>query len=1076
MPSVQFLARPTLLLLVLAAALAATPAFAQSLPCSPCAGVRVASPEQAVRAAAAVAEAAAAQGTELGGEAPLVVAWPMATAGTEAEAGGEIGAVDAARRAAEAVRAAGATPWVTLRFTAPAPLLENTPHLDAEIAAAAAIARGVGDAFYQLAWRPEGSAAGDAQTGNPADDPAQYAYLLKRAAVAVTGAVPAAAGRARVASRPLPADPEALRSLYGEEIAGYLDAAVFAPAGAAARRALAETLAEVDPGLPAVTDAPLPAPPARALGVAAANAVSGVQLTLFDAAALFDPEILTSGDGRQPGAEATDPRPAVQAMAALTLLAREFSGDIAYDPYSSPESAEAWAFVRGSDLGLRVIALAPPAAGPGATGDGEAGELSILLPDPQLRNPSHVDLASGEARRITGLRRDAGVEVLVPEPGAAVVLRVERVGVEELGGGGGVAEELTVASERGMPVEEILRRLQAFEDAQARRLDHYSAVNTTHLRFGVGAGAVGGFEATFEGPYFFDPETGIDWAWETLYVNGVRWRGDTIPEIPLVQPEKAAAIPGDITFDKTYRYRLRGTEVVNGRDTWVVEFEPAVKIAETPAPDTPAGAARGGATRIPGLPGGGGAGKGDSDASLYRGTVWVDREVYARVRTRAVQLGLEGEVISNEETLTYSPVTRAGGTAGWGEDGAYVLPLRMVAQQLLSVLNGTTLVERETNISALLINGQRFADRRAEVMASDVTMVRDTDQGLRYLVPGEVAGERVVKEGFDTSKWFLAGGAFWDDSLDYPLPLGGINYLDLDFRDRGGQLNVFFAGALLAVNLAEPRLFDSRFDAGIDVFGIAVPLADSLYRDGEEILDEEVEVRPLTAALKIGRPLGSFVKWNATYRVRSRDFGATDDTAEDFTVPSDHLEHNFQLSGRFTRSGYSLGLNAAYATRSEWEPWGFAGNPGYSEDHEEFLYWGASLAKNWYLPRFQKIGAELVYVDGEDLDRFSKYEFGFFGETRIHGYRSSRVRAERAYLARASYGFEIGKLLRLDAQVDTALASDEASGLEDEFLAGVGLAGSFVGPWQTLINLDVGTPVAGPDDGVVAYLVFLKLF
>ena len=86
------------------------------------------------------------------------------------------------------------------------------------------------------------------------------------------------------------------------------------------------------------------------------------------------------------------------------------------------------------------------------------------------------------------------------------------------------------------------------------------------------------------------------------------------------------------------------------------------------------------------------------------------------------------------------------------------------------------------------------------------------------------------------------------------------------------------------------------------------------------------------------------------------------------------------------------------------------------------------------------------------------------------------MRAERAYLARASYGFEIGKLLRLDAQLDTALATDEATGLEDEFLAGVGVAGSFIGPWQTLVNLDVGTPVAGPDDGVVAYVVFLKLF
>ena len=33
-----------------------------------------------------------------------------------------------------------------------------------------------------------------------------------------------------------------------------------------------------------------------------------------------------------------------------------------------------------------------------------------------------------------------------------------------------------------------------------------------------------------------------------------------------------------------------------------------------------------------------------------------------------------------------------------------------------------------------------------------------------------------------------------------------------------------------------------------------------------------------------------------------------------------------------------------------------------------------------------------------------------------------------------------------------------------------------MGPWETIINLDIGTPIAGPDDGIVAYIVFLKLF
>jgi hypothetical protein len=317
---------------------------------------------------------------------------------------------------------------------------------------------------------------------------------------------------------------------------------------------------------------------------------------------------------------------------------------------------------------------------------------------------------------------------------------------------------------------------------------------------------------------------------------------------------------------------------------------------------------------------------------------------------------------------------------------------------------------------------------------------------------------------------------FHDDALDFPLPLGGVNYLDLDFLGSGAQFYGFFAGALLTANLAHPRVGGSRFDAGVDLFAIALSLADTLYRDGEEVLDEEVEARPASVALKVGRPLGSFTKLSAEYRLSSRDFSRTDETADAFGLPSDHLEHTLRLAGRFARSGYSVGLDAGYSRRSEWEPWGLAGTSDFSQDHEDFLYWGASLEKTWHLGDFRKLVAELAYVDGQDLDRFSKYGFGFFGDTRVHGYQSGRVRAERAVVAHGSYGFEIGQLLRLDALADVAWATDEAAGLEDEMLAGVGVAGTFVGPWQTVVNLDFGVPVAGPDDGFVAYLVFLKLF
>src|SRR6185436_12856626 len=596
-----------------------------------------------------------------------------------------------------------------------------------------------------------------------------------------------------------------------------------------------------------------------------------------------------------------------------------------------------------------------------------------------------------------------------------------------------------VESQREMPVEEILRRLQAFEDAQDRKLDHYSAINTTHLRFQPAAGSQT-FEATLQGPFFFS-DSGADWAWETMYVNGVKWRGKTFPEIPLIQPEKTAAAPLQIHFTKQYRYRLRGTDRIGDRDAWVVDFAPA--------------------------------GPGE-EGKLYQGTVWVDRQLYSRLRTRAVQTGLEGEVISNEETLEYTPIDAQGLPAPWSAE-SFILPLRLASQQILSIVNRTTVVERETLLSEVRINGPDFEEQRTRVAESEMTMVRDTERGLRYLVKDD-SGQRVVKEGFDTNKLFLAGGVFYDDALDYPLPLGGVNYFSFDFLGKGNQLNVFFAGALLTVNAAQPRLFGSKFDFGGDLFAIALPLTDTVFSNDEELEEQEVKMRPASVSLKLGRPLGNFTRLSLEYDVLSLNYGDTDNTAGDFVVPSDNLTHSVELGMSFSRGGYGLSARGSYSRRSEWDFWGLPDNPDWSEEKRDFQRWQARASKNWYLPRFQKVGAEIDYAGGSDLDRFSKYEFGFFGGTRVHGYQSNRVRAEEAWAGHLTYGFEIGELLRLDAVADAALATDEAAGLDNELLVGAGLAGTFIGPWQTVVNLDVGVPVAGPDDGFVLYLVFLKLF
>ena len=958
--------------------LAAAPAAARSN-CSPCAAL-------AVGDAAAAAALVAAE-PRLAEDDVLYLRWPVRD-----------GEADGAAR--EAVRQAGAVAWQTFSFSPPPPLRDNLDQLEGELGRLAAAARGAraGERF-QLLW----------PAGGERPDPAEYGFLIKRASVAVTGEAP----DAEVVSAPVPADPGYLRQLFGEELAAYLDATALQPAEDDEIRVAATELQLLDPGTDVVLDGPAaPAAAGSILAEAARAAELGAGTTVFRAAA-----------------------PDAEAVSILKLLAREFSGDLSLDPYSRPEGARgAWSFVRGEDLGLRVVAETPEGA----------ESLVLTFPDPNLRRPALVDPATGEAVPQFNTRRtDEAYVVEINAPQPVVLLTLERPGAGEIQGLEGVEEALTIEDARQMPVEEILRRLQAFEDAQRRRISSYAATNTSHLRFQAGTGAQT-VEATFRGPFFFRQDEGFDWVWQELLINGIKWRNKTIPEIPLIQPEKAATLPVEITFGKEYRYRLRGTATVEGRDCWVVEFEPAVAV--------------------------------EPGRSLYQGTLWVDREIYARVRTRAVQLGLaEGEVLSNEESITFSPVDAAGQPAPWAGT-SYFLPLRLVGQQIWSVLSATTVVERELLLTDVSINPSDFEERRQAALDSEFTMVRDTEKGLRYLVFDEEAGERVVKEEIDSNRKFLVGGVFYDDSQDFPIPLAGMNWLSFDWRGTGTQANIFFAGALGTVAVTNPNFLGSRFDLGFDAFGLAIAGTDEVFRGDEQLPGESIKVTNPNIDIKLGRPIGNFFKLDFQYQLGYQKFTRDEDTADDFVSPSDNLNHTFRVAARYNRRGWRAQVRGSHTVRGDWEPWGLPGNPGYDPEHEEYSKWAVALGKTWHFPKFLKFGAELEYLDGSDLDRFSKYDFGFFSDVTVHGYQTGKVRAEEALAAHLTYGFDIGGVFRLDLVGDVAWATDEASGLRSELLAGVGVAGTVIGPWQTVINLDVGVAVDGPDDGVSVFLAVLKLF
>ncbi|MCZ6507570.1 MAG: hypothetical protein O7A04_05925, partial [Acidobacteria bacterium] len=260
--------------------LSAAASNAAAPPCNPCAGIVVSNVSDWL--APLAAEPA------LNEEARLYVAWA-----TDAK---EVSAAAATEQVAER----GAVPWLRVRFSTPVPLTANLDQLASELEGLAALVRAShARTHFQIEWSAS------------ADSVEDYAFLLKRAAVAVTGA----RTDAPVISQALPAAAEAIDGLYGQEIAAYVDGIALLPAPAGALAAATELLGQLDPGKPVVVMAfDLPHPPSRVIVEAASKSANGVAVTFFA--------------GGSPSAEA---------LAPLKVLANEFQGaDLAYDPFSAP--------------------------------------------------------------------------------------------------------------------------------------------------------------------------------------------------------------------------------------------------------------------------------------------------------------------------------------------------------------------------------------------------------------------------------------------------------------------------------------------------------------------------------------------------------------------------------------------------------------------------------------------------------------------------------------------------------------------------------------------------------------------
>jgi len=592
---------------------------------------------------------------------------------------------------------------------------------------------------------------------------------------------------------------------------------------------------------------------------------------------------------------------------------------------------------------------------------------------------------------------------------------------------GHFAEGVRVDARQTLTVREIIARHQAAAARQRRAVEQLISTGTMTL--------------TFEAPSFPAPMAitsraiiytaadATDIEQRDIRVNGIAFAGGRVPRLPLIEPERVASPPLAIALTDVYTYRLEGEDTVAGTRCYAVAFAPM-----------------------------------DNRRPLFSGTAWIAMDSFAMVKVSAVQTALRGPLTSSEQTDDFSP----------DEAGRWLLA-RSEVHQLYEGAGFRTPIHRVLAVDRQEVNPPAFAERRRQAYASAAVMLRDTPQGFRYLVrePPRAEGDtepvaaRAVSPvprlaGPSQRVRTLALGVIVDPNISTPLPFAGLSYIDFNLFGTGTQVNAFFGGTYGQLAVSVPSLGGTRWQLAGQAFGIVSSYNDRAFVDGREHYEWNISQRPAHAAVWVLRPLSARLAMRAGYELDYTGFGEADSTGSTFTVPSAQVAHGVRLALEGQWNGWTSSVWWVGARRSGWRPWGdgadhprVVGVGEYRDEQRDYQRAGAAVARSVVLSSRLVGRVEAAYMDGRDLDRFSRYTFGSF-DNRLRGYPSALIRYDRGAVFRGATAWSAGRLLRLDGFVDAAYVRDPGFGPHGRSYPGVGAAAEVPAPFGTLVAVEWG--------------------
>jgi hypothetical protein len=605
--------------------------------------------------------------------------------------------------------------------------------------------------------------------------------------------------------------------------------------------------------------------------------------------------------------------------------------------------------------------------------------------------------------------RDAG-----PAQGCAADATYAFVLVGRGGGQERLFEAVDVLGRAELSVEEIIARWQARREAERRLLGNYAASCLLNLHFQSGSFGIA-LDVALELRQFVD-RTGVnDWVQTALLVNGVRLKGVREFPLPQLEPGRVVAKPLELGIDQKYRYVLAGTDTVNDRLSYVVDLEPA-----------------------------------NAGERLYSGRVWIDGETFRHVRMRLEQRAGLNNVASHVETQDFASMRDEAGRE-------FTLFTKIFTSETLNLGGRPVMLERTYHFDQYAINTPGFAAALDEARRADRPMFRDTGDGLRAL---RKEGDALVVDDAPGKKVrALVGGVVVDASLPFPIPLAGMSWVDFDFRERGDNLSVVFAGLLLAVNQSRQR--GPKLRTSVEFSLSALPSLLRVYEGDVELEGQQVRMFEQTAGAIVNYQATPALTLSASTHLALHPFMRTDETDPEYVTPSFGVNLRAWAEARYVRRSLQVeGLVEPVWRVTGWTPYGYEAD-GLETPPRGYIRYDVEMSQHLYTGKLARGGVSAAYYGGGPLDRFSRYQSSFLVKPRIVGIPSGVDSFDAIGLAGVYYGFNVMDLFKLEASYNHAWARNASESSAFRQFDGMDFDIGTAGPWGTYLQGAVAFTLRG---------------